>query len=153
MGRARKTNLDFEINLLPFISVLAVCISLLLLTAVWVKTGSVNVKQALGTEEAQTGKAESSVWIYFEDNGATQLTVKNNHKLSKSLQAISIPSIGMNKIDVEKISKSIGRIKKSDPSIHIALVLPSANSVYQDVVQVMDSLKRTDINDVGIAPL
>jgi biopolymer transport protein ExbD len=153
MSNSKNKHLDFEINLLPFISILAVCISFLLISAVWLHTGSVSVKQALGTDESIPGKKDSSIWIYFQDNGATQLTVKNNSKLNNSLLALSIPALISKKVDVALLEKSIHKIKKADPQIRMALVLPSANSGYEDVVQVMGILKKYNISEVGIAPL
>src|ERR1700722_17138709 len=46
----RRRSLDAELNLVPFIDLLSMCICFLLMTAVWMEIGGVNVKQLVGTE-------------------------------------------------------------------------------------------------------
>jgi len=48
----RKRSLDAELNLVPFIDLLSMCICFLLMTAVWVQTGGIDVKQSHGTSVA-----------------------------------------------------------------------------------------------------
>ena len=55
--KTQNKDVNFEINLLPVISLLAVCISFLLLTTVWIHIGTLDVKQALG-EATEQEKAE-----------------------------------------------------------------------------------------------
>ena len=50
--RHNKKHLDFELNLIPCIDLLSVCICFLLLTAVWLQVGSLSVKQAIGGQSA-----------------------------------------------------------------------------------------------------
>ena len=52
-GKGRKS-LDAEVNLVPFIDLLSMCICFLLMTAVWVEMGAVNVKQTVGTAAPAT---------------------------------------------------------------------------------------------------
>src|SRR5690349_16878240 len=54
-----RRSLDAEINLVPFIDLLSVCICFLLMTAVWVQIGALQVKQSHGTAgAASTGPYE-----------------------------------------------------------------------------------------------
>lgn len=61
--RKHKKHLDFEINLIPCIDLLSVCICFLLLTAVWLNIGSMNVKQAIGQTTAETEKSRCSMLL------------------------------------------------------------------------------------------
>lgn len=51
-GRRRKSNA--ELNLVPFIDLLSVCIVFLIATAVWVELESVRVDQAVGESHEET---------------------------------------------------------------------------------------------------
>ena len=51
-GSGGRKSLDFEINLTPFIDLFSVLICFLLLTAVWIQIGSMDVKQAVGGQTA-----------------------------------------------------------------------------------------------------
>lgn len=44
-----KKSLNVDVNLVPFIDLLSTLICFLLIAAVWLQLGSVNVKQAYGT--------------------------------------------------------------------------------------------------------
>jgi len=59
--KQKKKTLDAELNLIPFINVLAMCICFLLITAVWFQVTSVPVKQSHGTEGTVTGLYELKV--------------------------------------------------------------------------------------------
>lgn len=147
----RTKNLDFEINLLPVISILAVCLSFLLLTSVWVRFGTFNLSQAVGTDAPLSEKSLPSLWIHFENDGTVQISVKDTN-VDKNLQFVVIqgrnarPNIGA----VERFAK---KIKKSIPQLTVALLMPAAQSSYEDMIAVMDSLKKQEISDLGIAPL
>src|SRR5690348_2808591 len=49
-GGKGKRSLDTEVNLVPFIDLLSMCICFLLMTAVWVQMQVVQVKQSKGTD-------------------------------------------------------------------------------------------------------
>ena len=52
MARNKKS-LDSELNLIAFISLLSVLICSLLLTAIWIQIGSMDVKQAVGGRQRE----------------------------------------------------------------------------------------------------
>ena len=49
-GSGRRRSLDGEINLVPFIDLLSMCICFLLMTAIWIEVGSIQLHQLFGTE-------------------------------------------------------------------------------------------------------
>jgi biopolymer transport protein ExbD len=77
-GHGRKRNMNFDLNLVPFIDMLATCICFLLMTAVFINLGSVKVNQAVGTEKsADSKKAEGSITVTFGNNGDVRFEVKD----------------------------------------------------------------------------
>ena len=154
MSRSNKKELNTDVDLLPFIAVLAVCISFLLLTVVWINVGSFNLSQALGTEAiSEQSQKNPSLWIHFESDGHLSLSVKNPSPKSKKHELSVVRGSSNNRANLSEARRLIEKIKKSEPNINIALILPAANSPYQDVVSVMDVLRQNKISEIGIAPL
>ncbi len=142
-----KTN--FEINLMPVISLLAVLISFLLLSAVWVNIGSLDLLQGLGNETLDNEENPPSLWAKFEQDGSITLMVKDlpearNDQREKQLSG------GAMWTDLEDV---LTDYKTSFPDMKTALVLPSENSNYANVIKTLDILKRSGWEHLGIAPL
>src|SRR6185436_17948432 len=85
--RGRRRSLDAEINLVPFIDLLSMCICFLLMTAVWTQLASLEVKQANGTEGAAAERRSLDLDLKFESSNKVLLTVKQG---SKNLQSIAV---------------------------------------------------------------
>ena len=146
----KKKDVNFEINLLPVISLLAVCISFLLLTAVWVQIGTLNVKQALGDSSSLTERETPAVWVILGNTGDVIFQLKNiDHKRKKQIRFMGKGS----KVNWKQIEAFTGSLRKSVPNLSTALVFPDRLTAFDDVIKTVDLLKRSEISDVGIAPL
>ncbi|MBY0385641.1 biopolymer transporter ExbD, partial [bacterium] len=73
--RHGKKHLDFEINLIPFIDLLSACICFLLLTAVWVQVGTLDVKQAVGGQPASETPKKPTLWVSMGPAGELSINV------------------------------------------------------------------------------
>src|SRR3954466_3769028 len=73
-----RKSLDAEINLVPFIDLLSVCICFLLMTAVWVQLSTVQVKQSHGTEAGASGTYELD--LRFGGPTSVEMVLKKNGK-------------------------------------------------------------------------
>lgn len=146
-GPSGKKDLNFELNLIPVFDILSVCICFLLMTVVWVHVGSMNVSQAIGGQSAAETKKSPTVWATIKESGATEFTFRN---MEKPLKPMRIN--GKNgRIDIamaERVVKSL-----ENRGLEIALVMPSKNTKYNDVIQLMDLMKSQNLKDVGLAPL
>ncbi len=80
--RHKNKHLDFEINLIPCIDLLSVCICFLLLTAVWLQVGSLNVKQAIGGQSSAETEKKSQLWVTMLDKGELVFNIKESAKIS-----------------------------------------------------------------------
>ncbi len=147
-----KPEMNFEINLLPMIDILSVCISFLLFATVWLHIGTFNTKQALGTDGAETAKNPPSLWVQFQENGTVELTLKDAAQAPKQLQRLVLSSRGGH-VDAQGLEQFTSQLKSQLPTLDVALVMPTAKSAYEDVITVMDTLKKRDVKQIGIAPL
>lgn len=142
-------NKNFEINLLPVISLLAVLISFLLLSAVWVNIGSLDLLQGLGTETEDQKENPPSLWAKFENDGTLTLLVKDLPEAQDDQREMRVGGESM-WVDLEETLTSF---KAHFPDVKTALVLPQAESNYANVIKTMDILKRSGLEHLGIAPL
>lgn len=152
MSSLDNKNADFEINLMPFISILAVCLSILLLTTVWVRVGAFNVNQAMGTEEVSRDKNSSSIWVVMQNDGSIEITTKEIENLPRYMRSFKTSDRAMTR-KLSNLDFHLKRLKKIKPDLNIALVMPSADSSYEHIVAVMDHLKKNEFNSIGVAPL
>ena len=154
MSRSRRDkNLDSEIDLVAFISLLSVCICFLLLTVVWVQVGSLQVKQAVGGQAAEDTKKEPALWTLIKPDGNLELRLENApSKVARKFGSQVIKNQD-GKPNLESLKESASLLKSELPEINMALVRPESKSSYGDVIQLMDALKGVGYNNLGVAPL
>jgi len=148
-----KKELNFELDLLPVISVLSVCICFLLITAVWVNIGALNIEQGLGQESTlpENKTASASMWVSIKRGGVAVMTMKDSPNLPKNLREkrFTLRSQG----GWRALEKHAATIKQMMPELKTALIFPDASVNYGDVIRLMDRLKALEIGEIGIAPL
>lgn len=155
MSSNQEKSLDAEVNLIPFISLLSMLICTLLLTAVWIQIGSMDVKQSVGAEGKDAGASqESTLWAFVDEKGQIELKLENAPaNLPKSLRKISIQATNEGAPNYDLLTAKLVEIKKADPKLAIALIQPKGNTEYDHIIQLMDRLKNESINDLGVVPL
>lgn len=150
--RAGKKHLDFEINLIPFIDLLSACICFLLLTAVWVQVGSMDVKQAVGGQPAADTPKKPTLWVNMGAGGEVSLNIQDSSKVPKRLTKLSIKGVE-GKMNTAELDTAIQELKSLEPELRTALIQPQAQSVYEDMIALMDEFKKQGLVDLGVSPL
>lgn len=150
--RAGKQHLDFEINLIPFIDLLSACICFLLLTAVWVQVGSMDVKQAVGGQPAADTPKKPTLWVNMGADGAVTINVQDSGKVPAKLQKVGIQGVA-GKIDFAQLDLAVQQLKTLEPELRTALIQPQAASIYEDMILLMDNFKKQGLVDLGVSPL
>lgn len=137
---------NFELNLLPIISLLAVCISFLLLTAIWVNIGTLDIKQAMG-ESSEKPVETPKLQIKVNAKGFFVLDILN---LKSKFKGIVIKKVDS---DLSAIADLIERVKTAHPEVTTAMVIPNKNTKYQSLIRVFEHLKSNEIKDIGVSPI
>jgi biopolymer transport protein ExbD len=145
MRSHKNKHLDFEINLIPCIDLLSVCICFLLLTAVWLQVGSLNVKQAIGGQSAAETEKKSQLWVTMGDKGELVFNVKQSAKISGRNATV--------KTTVADMAKSLEALKTLDPTLKTVLIQPRQQTEYDEIITVMDEFKKSGLTDLGVVPL
>ena len=148
----KQKHLDFEVNLIPFIDLLSTCICFLLLTAVWLNVGALNVKQAVGGQaNNEPEKKKPTMWVQMTGEGSLSLDVRDSH-VPAALAKTTIPAKD-GKPDLQDLAVVMGKIKQAEPALTTALIQPQAASVYEDIIALMDQFKKSGVGDLGVSPL
>ena len=146
-----KKELNFELDLLPVISMMSVCICFLLLTAVWTKLGSLDIQQGLGQESTRTNQSAPSLWIMMKASGEVEFSLKDALEAPVAVRDRKF-SGGAN-ANWQQMDEAAAAMKQAVPGLKTALIMPDAKVNYGTVIKMMDRLKMRDITEVGIAPL
>lgn len=111
--------------------------------------GTLNVKQALGDSDSGQKADQPALWMQMNEDGSIVASVKNVPKSKVSEMSISTingrPHWG-------QVTQSLTLIKQNYPQVTVALILPKAQSRYEDLIQLMGLMKKGSYQ-VGIAPL
>lgn len=153
-GSKRRRSLDAEINLVPFIDLLSMCICFLLMTAVWIQTGVVEIKQSRGTSApTQSGPFELS--MNFINNSSAELILKKENKVAR--KAVVKPSENVSllqAIEAEIKLWPIQDAKNTEVSlVSAAFIKPAEGVPYGSLVGALDLLRRQKITNLGVLPV
>lgn len=149
--KSRKKHLEFELYLVPFIDLLSVCICFLLITAVWIQIGSLNVKQAIGGQAASDSTKKATLWVRLGAGGQVHLEAKDS-KVPKKLASVSVAGLD-GRPNAEQVQSLVSELRAKDESLSTALIQPQVGSVYEDIVNLMDHVKKAGILSLGLTPL
>lgn len=151
-GLSNKKELNFDLNLMPVIDILSVCICFLLITVVWTNVGSLNVSQGVGTEATGSADNTPAVWVYLKQGGQVVMSVRNLNKKTNQHDT-SFSGNRNGGIKWSSVESFIGHLKEKAPDLRTALIMPSKQISYEDIIKMMDRFKKSGIEDVGISPL
>lgn len=147
--RNGKKELDFELNLIPFIDMLSSCISFLLLTAVWTYVGSIDTTQAIGAENTAKANNPPSVVVQLDKDNSFEFQLKD----VKTNQRNFIVKAERGEPNWDRVNKFLKTLKQTYPDINTSVVLTRPSVTYGHTIKLVDSLKKAEIKDVGISPI
>ncbi|MFA6236298.1 MAG: biopolymer transporter ExbD [Bacteriovorax sp.] len=150
IGLGAKRELDFELNLTSFIDLLSTCTCFLLITAVWIQIGTVEIKQSHGTEAAAEKKDSLDLDIVFKDPKELRLNLKKDGKQVKVIDVKSNSNedmlLKLNEIIVSQVLKN----KDKKINIGVATVTPRSTVNYGQLVSTLDVLRKNQIVNIGV---
>lgn len=158
----RHKSLDAEINLVPFIDLLSMCICFLLMTAVWMEIGALQVKQLVGTEGSAAKSNSFEVDVKFFNKNKIELSLTHpNKKVQKFTAEGGSPEAMLSRLG--DVLGGLGSVLKLNPkadlktqmaqAISSAKVTPKTGVSYGDLIGVMDQLRNHGIINLGVIPM
>ncbi len=137
----RRRNLDAEVNLVPFIDLLSMCICFLLMTAVWVQLGSVQVKQSHGTEATAAPAQALELELKYASPTSVEIVAKRAGRAT-----------GKATVAPAEVEKALSSIAPVGVEVGSAMITPAASVSYGDLIGLMDSLRKHKVTNIGVVP-
>src|SRR4051794_7776145 len=130
-GKGGKKPLDMAINLVPFIDLMAVTISFLIMTAVWTQIGRLQVSQSGGAPGETTEPALPVTLLISEHE--LRLTVGGANR-----EPMPFSRDGRGRLQLGKLKDRLLELKVSQPEAQ-AITLQTEDAVrYDDLVRIID---------------
>lgn len=147
-GKGGKKPLDTNINLVPFIDLMAVTIVFLIMTAVWTQLGRLQVSQsgnsASDEPPPQTQLQPITVLITEKD---LKITVGGSQ-----LDPMPITRDDKQRLEVGKLTEKLKELKTQQPEQN-AITLSTEDAVrYEDLVRVIDVCIGNQFPSVSVSP-
>jgi biopolymer transport protein TolR len=153
-----RRELNSELNLVPFIDLLSVCICFLLISAVWLHVGSVQVKQITGTDAAQKPKAQLNVLVTMIERNKASLKLAKNGKPVFQQVISGLDQETFKQGFTEQVTAMVTKAKGKDDNAQIpdligsALIVPAKGAPYRNLILVMDVLRNHEIVNLAVLP-
>jgi biopolymer transport protein ExbD len=147
-----KKSLDFELNLTSMIDLLSTCTCFLLISAVWVQMGTVEIKQSHGTEAAATSKESLDLDLVYKNPSELLINIKKNGKIIKGIDVKAETNEAMLTKLNETIANQVLNKNNSTKKIEIAVatVTPKIGVNYGQLVSALDVLRKNQIVNIGV---
>lgn len=150
-GKGGKKPLDAAINLVPFIDLMAVTISFLIMTAVWTQIGRLQVSQSGAASSApETEQEQQTVPV-------TLIVTEKELRLTAgptTFDPIPVTRDDKNRIDLTRVAEKIKELKGQLSPEPTAITVQSEDSVrYEDLVRIIDECKGLGMDNVSLAAM
>jgi biopolymer transport protein ExbD len=141
-GKGSKKSLGVELNLVPYIDLMIVLITFLLLTAVWTQTGRINVDQSVQKPQKQEQtEPPKRLTILVDQQGYTVRYADGRPE--------PIPMVSAGTYNVDGLQKWL---KDQEVDLKQKIVVAPADSVtYQDMITAMDACMRLELMNIVVA--
>jgi biopolymer transport protein ExbD len=149
LGKGNRKSLDFDLNLTSFIDLLSTITCFLLISAVWVQIGTMEIKQSHGTDVAAAPKEALDLDMVFKGPTEIKLNLKKNGKAVKSLEvkADSYETM-LTKLNETIKTQVLGTANKI--AIGTATLTPKTGVNYGQMVGALDVLRKNKIVNIGV---
>jgi biopolymer transport protein TolR len=149
-ARGRGRSLDAEINLVPFIDLLSMCICFLLMTAVWIEIGAVQIKQFNGTGGMDTSQINQELDVKFVHASKLDLKLKGK----KGVKSFSVEGKDQSEMlsALETVFDKAFATAQWGTLISLARIYPQEGVSYGELLKVIDRFRARGVLNLGINP-
>ncbi|MBD64247.1 MAG: hypothetical protein CME62_03515 [Halobacteriovoraceae bacterium] len=149
-GLGSKKELNADLNLTPFIDLLSTCVCFLLITAVWIEIGSVEIKQSHGTEAAASKKISYDLDLVYTSPTNIKLNLKKNGRRVKGFN-VKGESIEATQASLsETLQGQVLNFRNKAIEIATATITPRSSVDYGNLMKTLDTLRSNSIINIGV---
>lgn len=150
IGLGSKKELNAELNLTPFIDLLSTCVCFLLITAVWIEIGTVEIKQSHGTEAAASKKESYDLDLVYKNPTELRLNLKRNGRRVKAFKVKAEDKTQLQASLHSTIKDQVLKYRNKVIEIATATITPRSTVEYGQLVETLDTLRSNEIINIGV---
>lgn len=161
-----KRGLNPEVNLVPFIDLLSVCICFLLVSAVWLQVGSVQVKQTLGTVAPDNPPEMLDLTVTFVEPFAARFELQKKGNTVQSWDVRTSTQVDFIKAAGDQFDAHVAQLPQlagqplaagapppaAKDVVGSATLVPVKNVPYRSLIMAMDVLRKREIVNLAVTP-
>ena len=137
-----------ELNLVPFIDLMSVCIIFLLITAVWSQVSMIQIGSSIYGKKSELEpakpppRAEIPFRVDVKDRG---------YRVVVGKKSVEIPKMGDGEYDYHKLVEELKTIKELYPEKVDAVITMSDDLEYGFLIKGMDALLTSGFPEISVA--
>lgn len=152
-GSSRRKSLDGEINLVPFIDLLSMCICFLLMTAIWIEVGSIQLFQMFGTE-GMDNNHPVEVEVRMVGSNDYRVQIEQQGKILSAMEIKSDATMDAKSRISQFMAQVQNLVLQSGTEVQLsARVIPAAGVDYGEMVSILDILKGYGVSALAVIPV
>lgn len=146
-GSGNSRSVDFELNLVPFIDLMSMLISFLLITAVWTQVSMIQIGSSIYGKKNDTGQVE----IPQREQVTLKVDVTHNgYFLTIGKQSFTIPKLN-GAYDDKSLIEQLKNLKGKYPDKTDSIVSLLDDIKYDELIRGMDALMTSGFPEIAIA--
>lgn len=148
-SKTNRRGVNVDLNLVPFIDLMSVLITFLLITAVWTQVSMIQIGSSLYGKKSETQpKPEPPPLADL----VLKVDVKNNgYILTVGKQVVSLPKQTDGQYDEAGLLAQLQRVKQIYPEKVDAIVAVEDELPYEQMIRTMDNLLVAGFSAISIA--
>lgn len=144
-GTGRSTNVD--VNIVPFIDLMCVCIIFLLVTAVWTQVSMIQIGSSVYSKRTEATPDEPPP----RPEVAFRLDVVNSgYVINIGKKQVSIPKVN-SAYDDKRLMTELRAIRQEYPDKKDAVITVLEELTYDDLIHGMDMLLQSGFQEISVA--
>ncbi len=149
----RRRSLDGEINLVPFIDLLSMCICFLLMTAIWIEVGSIQLHQLFGTE-GMDNSHPVEVEVRMLGSNDYQISLEQQGKVVSAMQIKGDAQIDAKSRVSQYMAQVQNLLLQNGAQVQLsARVIPNSAVPYGEMVSILDILRGYGVSALAVVPV
>lgn len=144
-GGGGKKAVDFQLNLIPFIDLLSVLISFLLMTSVWTQTARIEVRQSPNLPSDEPPEQEEEKLNLTVIIKGTGYTVQKKNAVVKEIEKQG------EDYDTETLQEVLKQVVAEHPSNNEVTVTSEDKVPYQELISVMDLCLDFELDAISVS--
>lgn len=146
-GNSGGRNVNSEVNLVPFIDLMSVCIIFLLVTAVWTQVSMIELGSSVYGKD--TGQMQNPT---EKKDFELELKVKKTgFYLKMGAQRMNLPMLDDGKYDIKGLFDQLSAIKEKYPEKNNAIIALEEDLKYENMISGMDVLLNAGFAQISVA--